>query len=63
MTTTVVIFITCSFTAGLLLRKMLKRRKIEKEQDTPIYEEIFEKEPSLEMHKNDAYDQVVHQKK
>ena len=69
MATTAVVFIMCSFTAGLLLRKILKRRntaKMEKEEeifDYPVYEEIFEKEPTFEVHKNNAYDQVAHQKK
>ena len=67
--TTAVVFIMYSFTAGLLVRKMLKGRnttKMEKEReivDYPVYEEIFEKEPTFEVHKNDAYDQVTHQKK
>lgn len=42
---------------------MLKRGKVEKQQDTPIYEEIFVKEPSFEIYKNEAYDQVTHQNK
>ena len=66
MATTVVVFVMCSFTAALLLRKILKGGNTKKEQKTvnfPIYEEIFEKEPTFEVQKNDAYDQVAHQKK
>ena len=69
MSAAAVVFIMCSFTAALLLLRglcKLKKRantaEVQKEQEMAnltIYEEIFAREPTFEVQKNDAYAKVT----